>query len=110
MDRGHDRIPDRDQTVDPTVRRFAVPPLAQSLGTPGATADRHLHCWLLHRIASRSLTLLATTLARAGGMAPLIRCASHRTRRDGCDSGAVRAAAARSGQEHVTKLIGCALR
>src|SRR5437016_4674903 len=71
MDRGHDRLPDRDQTVDPTVRRFAVPPLAHSLGAPGIVAHRQLHCRLLHRIVSRSLTLLATTLARAGGMAPL---------------------------------------
>src|SRR5438552_1645180 len=61
MDRGHDRIPDRDQTFDPTVRRFAVSPLAQSLGAPGATAHRHLHCRLLHRIVSRSLTTFIGT-------------------------------------------------
>src|SRR5438309_11361168 len=108
MDRGHDRLPDRDQTVDATMRRFAVSPLAQSLGTPGATAHRHLHRRLLHRIVSSALTLLATTLARAVGRLHSFVAPTHRTRpRWFVIQGAVRAADARAGQKHVTKLIGC---
>ena len=43
-----------------------------------------------------SLTLLATTPARAVGCLHLFVASTHRTRRDGCDSGAVRAAVARA--------------